>query len=331
MSSPARQALLLVNLGTPSAPDTQSVKTYLREFLSDPQVVRLPRWLWWPILHGIVLPHRARRSAQNYAHVWMQEGSPLAVHTQRQAEELQKQLDQKQDGHLEVVWAMRYGEPALDQVLTRLCKAGYQTLFILMLYPQSSFSTNDSVRAKVEHWRRQFPQPPDIDWLPPFYEHPAYIKALAANIQRQRSQRPAPVLIMSFHGIPRSEVARGDVYPAHCERTACLLAQELGLREDEWRLAYQSRFGWAPWLQPYTDDILKQLAVTGDAVDIVCPGFVSDCLETLEEIQIQYKAVWQDSGGGAYRYITALNECAEWTGALAQIVQQHTGGGDAGA
>ena len=272
------------------------MRAYLAEFLADPRVVELPRWLWLPILHGIVLRRRPAQSAGKYAKVWTDEGSPLAVHTARQARLLGEATG------LRVEYAMRYGEPAIRAVLRRM-PAGTR---VLPLYPQYARSTTESVRDVVGR---------DVGFVEQFHDHPGYIAALAALV----TELP-DVLVMSFHGLPQRAVERGDPYQSQCLRTAELLARALRLRPEQYRVTFQSRFGPARWLQPYTADVLAELgAARTRRVHVICPGFVSDCLETLEEIALEGGAIFRAVGGGEYRALPCLNESPAWIAALAAI------------
>ncbi len=266
------------------------MRAYLAEFLSDPRVVPLPRWLWLPVLHGLVLPRRAAQSAEKYAQIWTPEGSPLAVHTARQAKLLGAR------------YAMRYGTPSISSQL----QAGDT---VVPLYPQYADSTTGSVLDVL---------PPQAKVVREFHDHPAYIAALAA-VQRRHWQKQgrAPVLVMSFHGLPR----RGaGVYPQQCRKSAHLLARELKLEEGQYRVTFQSRFGYAPWLEPYTEPTLIALARSGvQLVDVVCPGFVADCLETLEEIGMRARGRFVAAGGRELRLVECLNEAPEWIAALREI------------
>jgi protoporphyrin/coproporphyrin ferrochelatase len=276
------------------------VREYLREFLSDPRVVKLPRWLWLPILHGIVLRTRPARSAEKYQQIWMPEGSPLAVHTMRQAALLQEELG------LPVRYAMRYGKPSVFSVLK-----GMNDPLVVPLYPQYAESTTESVRDVL---------PAGTPMVESFFEHPAYIAALAANVQRHWQQHGrGAMLVMSFHGLPRRGAER---YELECHATAALLAAKLGLKEAAWKTTFQSRFGYADWLQPYTEPTLVALAGEGlKRIDVVCPGFVCDCLETLEEIGITAQRAFRAAGGQDLGLIPCLNESAEWISALAEIAR----------
>lgn len=282
------------------------MRDYLAEFLSDPRVVEIPRLVWLPLLYGVILRTRPARSAKKYAAIWTAEGSPLLVHTARQARLL---ADASGDA---VEYAMRYGEPRIAPALERL--RGCSELTIVPLYPQYSGSTTGSVFDVVGEKHRV---------VKDFHEHPAYIAALAANVRRHwEAKGRGAMLVMSFHGLPKRAVARGDPYEQHCNVTAKRLAQALGLRADEWRLTFQSRFGPAAWLEPYTEPELIALARRGvERVDVVCPGFVADCLETLEEIGIGARAAFLAAGGRELQLIPCLNESPEWIAALREIAR----------
>ncbi|HEX7052404.1 MAG TPA: ferrochelatase [Burkholderiales bacterium] len=292
------RSVLLVNLGTPSAPTPQAVRAFLAEFLADPRVVALPRWLWLPVLHGVVLRKRPRAVAEKYRAIWLPEGSPLAVHTRREAELLSERLARP------VAFAMRYGEPSLAAALPRL-----QDPVVIPLYPQHSASTTESVFDLL---------PDGVRAVREFHAHPAYIAALAANLRRYWSQHGrGERLLMSFHGLPK----RGaEGYEQQCRTTAALLARRLGLGEREWQVTFQSRFGYARWLEPATQPTLEALARAGARrVDVVCPGFVVDCLETLEEIGIAARAAFLRAGGERLGVVPCLNESPEWIEALAEL------------
>jgi ferrochelatase len=288
----------LVNLGTPSAPTPGAVRAYLAEFLSDPRVVPLPRLLWLPILHGVVLRKRPRQSAEKYQQIWTPEGSPLAVHTARQARLLAERMK------VPVAFAMRYGEPSIAATLARL-----EDPVVVPLYPQYAESTTGSVLDVL---------PPGTAVVREFHAHPAYIAALAANVRRHWTRHGrAPLMLMSFHGLPKRGAGH---YEQQCRATAALLARALELGDAEWRVTFQSRFGYARWLEPYTELTLVNLALGGgERVDVVCPGFVADCLETLEELGIRARAKFLEAGGRELQLVECLNEAPEWIEALAQI------------
>lgn len=320
--------LLLVNLGTPEAPTAPALKKYLAQFLGDRRVVDLPRLLWWPILHGIILNTRPAKSAAKYAKIWTADGSPLKVHTERQAKLVKGLLGQRGIAGVTVAWAMRYGQPAVVAGLDELKRAGARRIVVLPLYPQYSVSTTASSQDAVAAWaraNRDFPAPQVIA---DYYEDPGYLGALAQSVRDHWMKQGgrAGKLLMSFHGIPKRAVEKGDPYESQCRRTASLLAKELGLADDSWQLTFQSRFGAAEWLQPYTQPTLEQLARDGlESVDIICPGFSSDCLETLEEIAMECRDAFLANGGKEYRYIPCLNERSDWIAALTDIALEHIG------
>jgi protoporphyrin/coproporphyrin ferrochelatase len=312
----------LINLGTPAAPTPQALRAYLKEFLWDRRVVDLPRLPWWLILNGIILNTRPKKSAEKYAKIWTPDGSPLRVHTEKQAKLLRGYLGQRGQRDIPVAWAMRYGDPSVASVLDRLAREGADRIVVLPLYPQFSNSTTASSFDAVHAWQAKHRSGPAIIEIGDYHDHPGYIRALAASIvaHREREGR-GDKLLMSFHGIPQRAVDRGDPYADQCRRTGALLAAELGLAADAWTLTFQSRFGRARWLQPYTQPTLEQLARDGlKSVDVVCPGFAADCLETLEEIAMECRAAFLAAGGTDFNYIPCLNERDEWIAALTDIV-----------
>ena len=318
----ARDGILLVNLGTPAAPTTAAVRRYLAEFLSDPRVVEIPRALWLPILYGVILSVRPARSARKYAEIWSPEGSPLAVHTARQAQLLGAALGAQAP---EVVHAMRYGEPSVGAGLDRLRAAGCDRILVVPLYPQYAASTTASTYDAVGAWVARARNVPELRLVKHFHDHPAYVASLAAGVRRHwDAHGRGAKLVMSFHGLPRFALERGDPYHCECQATGRLLAQALGLAADQYVVTFQSRFGRAEWLQPYTEPTLIELARQGvGRVDVVCPGFVADCLETLEEIGIGGKRAFLANGGREFRLVPCLNEAPEWIDALAAICAAH--------
>jgi len=284
------------------------VRAYLAEFLADPRVVQLPRWLWLPILYGFVLRTRPVRSAEKYSKIWTKEGSPLAVHTRLQAALLAKIFSDRQ---IRVAWAMRYGSPSVSEGLERL--KGCQVT-VVPLYPQFSVSTTESVRDVL---------PPGTKMIEHFHDHPGYIAALGALVQRHWQARGKAHLVMSFHGLPQRAVDQGDPYQKQCVTTAKILAGVLKLAPSDYRVTFQSRFGAAKWLQPYTADTLVALGKQGlPRVDVLCPGFVADCLETLEEIGIEGRKAFLAAGGREFHLLPCLNETPEWITALGRIADQ---------
>lgn len=326
----AKVAVVLINLGTPDAPTPPALKRYLRQFLSDPRVVEIPRALWWLILNGIILNTRPRKSAEKYASIWLPEGSPLRVHTERQAKLVCGLLGQR--GHrLTVTWAMRYGTPSIAEVLNRLRDNGVERILLLPLYPQYSASTTATALDAALGWFARIRNQPELRTIRHFHDHPGYIQALEESV-RSHWQRCGPLgaddrLIISFHGLPRRSLDLGDPYYCECLKTGRLLAERLGLQTGQYIVCFQSRFGKAEWLQPYTAATLQTLAHQGvKRVDICCPGFVADCLETLEEIALEGKETFLAAGGRSYHYIPALNESPSWISALAGLVETHLHG-----
>jgi len=326
-ASAARTAILLVQLGTPAAPTAAALRPYLRQFLSDPRVVEIPRLIWWPILNGIILNTRPAKSALKYASVWTEDGSPLMAHSKRQTLRLQEALAAR--GHaLDVVLAMRYGEPSIASVLASLRERNVTRLLVLPMYPQYAGSTTataiDEVTRVLQGWRNL----PEVRWVRNFHDDVAYIDALAAQVRRSWASRgQADKLVMSFHGVPRRTLELGDPYHCECLATARLLAERLELPRDRWVVTFQSRFGKAQWLQPYTEPTLIDLARSGvRSVDVICPGFVVDCLETLEEIGMEAKAAFTEAGGEGFNYIACLNDEEAFIEALVGLVERQTAG-----
>jgi ferrochelatase len=305
--------LLAVNLGTPDAPTAPAVRRYLAEFLGDPRVVSIPPLLWKPLLHGLILPLRGPRSAANYAKVWMEDGSPLLVYTRRLAAALQDCLPQ-----WKVLPAMRYGTPALRQVLRDLRAEGVRRLVVLPLYPQYSTTTTASVADLVA----EETQGMDVILIEDYSRDAGWVAAVAASIARYRHQHGAGAhLLFSFHGLPQRVADAGDPYPQRCQDSATAIAEALGLAPEQWSLSYQSRFGRERWLEPATVDALDRLAAAGvRQVDVVCPGFAVDCLETLEEVALGLAEHFQ-AKGGRLAYIPCLNDAPAHAEALARLAR----------
>lgn len=299
-----KPGVLLVNLGTPDAPTTPAVKRYLKQFLSDPRVVDTPRWLWWPLLNGGILPIRSPRVAKLYASVWMDEGSPLMVYSQRQRNALAARLD------MPVELAMTYGKPSLKSGLDSLMAQGVNRLIVLSLYPQFSCSTIAAVWDGITKVFAGYRSLPSVEFIRDYAEHPAYIAALKASVERSFATHGKPdLLVMSFHGIPQRFADEGDDYPQRCHDTSQALKAALGLSCQNAMLTFQSRFGREPWLTPYTDQTMKSLPAQGIShVQIMSPGFSADCLETLEEISEQNREFFLHAGGSKFEYIPALND-----------------------
>jgi protoporphyrin/coproporphyrin ferrochelatase len=324
----ARIGILLVNLGTPDAPTATALRPYLREFLSDPRVVEISRPLWWLILNAIVLPTRPKQSAQKYALIWTKEGSPLAVHTAKQATLLRGYLGERIKTPHAVAWAMRYGQPSIKKALLGLREQGCDRILVLPLYPQYAASTTASTFDAVFDTVKQMRNAPALRLVKHYHDHPAYIAALAKSVNDYWMTNGRPdKLLMSFHGVPRFVLDRGDPYHCECLKTARLLGEELGLTPERYEVTFQSRFGKAQWLQPYTLQTVQELGrrKTG-RLDVICPGFVSDCLETLEEIAVENKAAYIEAGGGEFHYIPCLNERHEWIQALARVAAENLQG-----
>ncbi len=315
--------VLLTNLGTPDSPEPSDVRRYLAEFLADPRIVERPRWLWRPILHGIILRVRPRRAARAYRKIWTDAGSPLLAISREQARQLQARLGDD----IPVALGMRYGHPSIAAGLQELRRKGVRRIVVLPLYPQYSATTTgstfDAVNAELRTWRVV----PELHLINRYHAHPAYLDALAASIREAWSARPrGERLLFSFHGLPRRYAEAGDPYPGECEQTATAVAGRLGLQADEWQLTYQSRFGPEEWLQPYTDETLRSLAAEGvRSVDVIAPGFAADCLETLEEIAMENRDVFLKAGGREYHYIPALNARPDHIEMMAQLVEGYLG------
>ncbi|HMV17812.1 MAG TPA: ferrochelatase [Zoogloea sp.] len=325
--SPSRTGILIVNLGTPAAPTADALRPYLREFLSDPRVVEIPRPIWWLILNGIILNTRPAKSARKYASVWTDEGSPLKVHTERQAKLLAGFFVADGAPDLVVNWAMRYGQPSVRSRLDEMRAQGCTRVLVIPMYPQYAASTTASVLDAVgdclQHWRNL----PEIRYVRSFADDPGYIGALAASV-REHWQRngQAEKLVLSFHGIPRRSLDLGDPYHCECHKTARLLGEALKLPAERLVISFQSRFGRAKWLEPYTQATLEALARDGvTSVDVMCPGFTADCLETLEEINMECRDAFLAAGGKAFGYIPCLNERDDWIRALRTIARRHLG------
>ncbi len=319
MATP-KTGILLANLGSPSAPTVPAVRRFLKEFLWDPRVVNLPRPIWWLILHGAVLPFRPGKSTQAYQKIWdAEKGSPLTFLTRQVTEKLAARLAGQ---GLQVTYAMRYGEPSIATQLRQFKEQGVEQLVVLPLYPQYSSTTTASVYDDMVKELGQWRHLPSFRFISDYHQHPAYIAAIAESIRLAwQEQAKNGLLLMSFHGLPEQLTKWGDPYFHHCHKTAALIAGQLGLSDREWKVVFQSRFGKAQWLKPYCVDTLEALPGQGvKAVDMVCPGFAVDCLETLEEIAMENKHVFMAAGGEAYRYIACLNDSDAHVEALAGVL-----------
>lgn len=320
--------VLVVNLGTPQAPSKQALRPYLREFLSDQRVIDYPRWLWYPILYGIILNTRPRKSAEAYRAIWTEGGSPLLVYSQRLVEQLQARLAASTAEPVKVVLAMRYGQPSIQTGLEALRAAGARRILVLPLYPQYSVTTVGTTFDVVFDVLKSWQWMPEIRTVHEYCRHPQYVRAIADSIRAQWAKHGRPDrLLFSMHGVPERYTRKGDPYECQCRDTAELVAAELGLQEADWLLTFQSRFGPEAWLQPYTDATLKQLPRDGVRhVDVICPGFAADCLETLEEIDGENRHYFEEAGGERFAYIPALNDSPAHVDLLATLVLEQCQG-----
>ena len=330
-NQPETIGVLISNLGTPDSPTPASLRKYLKEFLSDPRVVEIPRLLWLMILHGLILRFRPRKSARAYQSIWTKEGSPLLVISNRQQKKLQQQLSETYQLPVKVVLAMRYGCPSIESALQQLKAANARRILVLPLYPQYASSTTGSTFEAVSRVISRWRWVPELRFINQYHEHPLYIEALANSIKEQFAVNGKPEkLLMSFHGIPRVTQEDGDPYLCHCHKTGRLLAEKLGLDVEQYMVTFQSRFGKAEWIQPYTEQTLKTLAADGvKHVAVVTPGFSADCLETLEEIGEENREYFIQAGGEKYDFVPCLNDRNEHISALASLINTNlTGWGD---
>ncbi|WFQ79728.1 ferrochelatase [Xenorhabdus sp. SF857] len=315
--SSKKYGVLLVNLGTPDAPAPAAIRCYLAKFLSDRRVIDIPSFIWKPILNGLILPFRASRMAKLYQEIWMEEGSPLLVYSRRQ----QKLLDEKL-ANIPVALGMTYGSPSLSQAVESLLQQGIEALIILPLYPQYSSTTSAAVFDRISKILREYRTIPTLHFVRSYATHPAYIAALKETIEQSFEKQGQPDrLIISYHGIPERLVKMGDIYPQDCQATTELLSQALDYPADKIMMTYQSRFGCLPWLSPYTDKTMASLPSQGvEHVQVICPGFAADCLETLEEIKQQNKVIFLEAGGKKFEYISALNDNNAHISLLEQLI-----------
>jgi len=320
--------ILLVNLGTPDEPTAPALRRYLQEFLSDPRVVEIPRLIWLSILHGIILNRRPKKSAAKYAKIWLQEGAPLLVHTKRLAQMLRGYIGDKIKYPITVAVGMRYGNPSIANAVAELKAQHCDRILLLPLYPQYAGSTTASAMDAVHNALTRYRNVPALRTIRHYHDHPGYIDALAGSVLAYWARHGKPdKLVMSFHGVPRFTLDKGDPYHCECHKTARLLAEALGLVKEQYVVSFQSLFGRAEWIKPYTEPTLKKLAKEGAArVDIICPGFPVDCLETLEEIAIEGKATFLEAGGKEFHYIPCLNQNDAWVKALAGIALENLQG-----
>lgn len=326
--SPDAVGILFANLGTPDAPTTPALRRYLREFLLDPRVIELPRITWWLILHLFILPRRPKQSAKLYRQVWTPEGSPLLLMVRRQAEGVAEILGRELGPNVHTAVGMRYGNPSIGSALRELAEKGCRRILVLPLYPQyaaaTSASTFDAVAQELQTWRWV----PELRVIQHYHDDPAYAAALAASIREAwKEGGPAEKLLFSFHGIPRRYFESGDPYFCHCHKTARLVAEALELPADRWLVSFQSLFGKEEWIKPYTDKTVEGLARSGvRSLDVVCPGFSADCLETLEEIDGLNREIFLHHGGERFRYVPALNDRPDHLRMLAGLVRSNLAG-----
>ncbi|GIB49823.1 ferrochelatase [Vibrio cholerae] len=319
MNNHKKLGILLANLGTPQAPTPQAVKAFLSQFLHDQRVVDMSRWLWCPLLHGIILPTRSPKVAKLYQSIWMDEGSPLMVYSRRQRDKL-AELSQRP-----VELGMTYGEPSLLEGVRKLQQQGAEQIVVLPLYPQYSATTTAAVFDGLAKALRQLPVVPELHFIRDYHDHPLYIQALAKSVRASwQLHGQGDLLLCSYHGIPKRYAQNGDIYPEHCQKTTELLAQALGLPQDKVMMTYQSQFGKEEWLQPYTDKTMEALPRQGiKKLDVICPAFSVDCLETLEEIAEQNQEIFLHSGGEAFHYVPCLNDSQSHIELMAALVKAH--------
>lgn len=324
---PAKTGILLCNLGTPEAPTAPALRRYLGQFLADPRVVEIPKVIWWFILHGIILRIRPGKSAAKYATIWTPEGSPLKAWTEKQAKLLSGYLGER-GHHVDVRYAMRYGQPAVERQLQAMKADGCTRILVLPAYPQYCAATTASVYDMVFEWGLKARTLPELRFVNHYHDEPTYIEALKASVKKHWMAHGRPdKLVMSFHGMPERTLHLGDPYHCECHKTGRLLAEALGLQKDDYKVTFQSRFGRAKWLEPYTEPSLVAMAREGvGRVDVICPGFSSDCIETLEEIDQEAREAFLHAGGKAFHYIPCLNDSAEGMRALTAVCEQHLSG-----
>ncbi|HSN71575.1 MAG TPA: ferrochelatase [Steroidobacteraceae bacterium] len=325
--APGRLGVLLVNLGTPDEPTPAAVRRYLAEFLWDPRVIETPRALWWLILHGVILRVRPRKSAHAYAQVWTPAGSPLLLYSAEVAARLGATLAERMGGGVEVALGMTYGNPSVASALDALRLANVRRLVVLPLYPQYSATTTASVFDRVTQALGRWRWIPELRFITQYHDDPAYIEALAESVRSHWAQHGRKHLLFSFHGLPKRYLLAGDPYHCQCYKTARLVAESLGIAPDDWSLSFQSRVGREEWLRPYTDEVLTQYAQQGPRqITAICPGFATDCLETLEEIAIRNREDFLAQGGEAFDYVPALNADAAHVDLLAGLVERAASG-----
>jgi ferrochelatase len=329
----AKTGILLVNLGTPDGTDVKSMRRYLKQFLSDRRVIEVPRLLWWLILNLIILNTRPRKSGEAYARIWLKDdpdGSPLRKYTRLQAEYLEKKMaGHIRAGRLHVTYAMRYGQPSLPDRLKELKEAGCNRLLVMPLYPQYAAATTATVNDEIFKWMLVQRWQPALRTVAPWHDHPQYIDALAKSVEKslKTKRKSDQHLLVSFHGIPQRYFLAGDPYHCHCMKTARLLREKLKWDEGRYHVAFQSRFGREPWIQPYTDETITKLALSGvKDLAMMAPGFVADCLETLDELNIEGREEFTKNGGENFTYIPCLNADAPGMRLIETLIEENIGG-----
>ncbi len=317
--------VLLVNLGTPDAPTKTALKKYLKEFLSDRRVVEIPRLVWWLILNGIILNLRPKKSAEKYAAIWTNEGSPLRIHTEQQTMLLQQRIENSRHKGVMVTHAMRYGSPSISETLSKLRSNGCDRILVLPLYPHYNSSTTASIVDSVFSELQTMRNIPEVRYVKHFHDHPLYIEALADRVQGYWGENGKPdKLVLSYHGVPSFSLKKGDPYHCECYKTSRLLADKLGIPREQIKTTFQSRFGKAEWLRPYTIETMQELGKDNTRrIDVFCPGFVSDCLETLEEINMENRSEFLQHGGQEFHYIPCLNDSHKWIDTLEKIALEN--------
>lgn len=327
-SSEGRIGVLLTNLGTPEAPTTKALRKYLSEFLSDPRVVEIPRLLWLLILHGIILRVRPKKSAHAYQTVWTERGSPLKFHTEDQASAISQRLNNEGEGEIVVDYAMRYGDPTITSSLEKMAARNCDKILVLPLYPQYASATGGSTFDAIAKEFRANRKLPNFRFVANYHTYQPYIDAVAESIRAHwRQHGQAEKLLLSYHGLPKFSHDKGDPYYTQCNETSALIAKALGLKDGQYMSVFQSRFGKAEWLQPYTDKTLKSLPEQGVRfVQVVCPGFSADCLETIEEIGVENRDYFLEAGGERYEYIPALNASELHMAALEGLIRENLQG-----
>jgi ferrochelatase len=319
--------ILFINLGTPDRPDASAIRRYLGEFLSDPRVIEIPQWLWQVILRGFILIRRPRALAPRYHEIWLEKGSPLLVWSRAQVDGVQQAL-QNHGVTVHVELGMRYGNPSVPAAMQTLRAAGCERILIMPMYPQYAASTTATAVDAVSRYMATLRNQPELRFVKRYHDDPSYIDALARQVENYWGQHGKPQrLLLSFHGLPRRTIEAGDPYHRDCMETAALLKKRLGDDGGKVHVSFQSRFGAERWLEPYTEPTLRQWAKEGvEHVDVMCPGFLTDCLETLEEIQMQCRDAFLQDGGKRFRYLPCLNDDPVWCAGFALLVKRHLAG-----